>query len=119
MSRSPDWMELTRLWQAEGAAVSVDELEQHRQRERAAMRALAAVELAGLALGIVVGIWMSIASPFIWVSSVFIATGSFIVAVLIGVATAPGPTLTILIPCGPSSWPAVRVSIRTPPLDRQ
>jgi len=73
MSQSPEWLELTRLWQAEGAAVSVDELEQHRQREHAAMRALAAVELAGLGLGIVVGIWMSIASPFIWVSSVFIA----------------------------------------------
>ena len=37
------------------------------------MRALAGVELAGLGLGIVVGIWMSIASPFIWVSGVFIA----------------------------------------------
>jgi hypothetical protein len=73
MSQPADWMELTRLWQAEGAAVSIDELEHHRQRERAAMRALAGVELAGLGLGIVVGIWMSISSPFIWVAGVFIA----------------------------------------------
>lgn len=74
MSEQPaDWMELTRLWQAEGAAVSIDELERHRQRERAEMRALAGVELAGLGLGIAVGVWMSIASPFIWVASVFIA----------------------------------------------
>lgn len=73
MNQPADWMELTRLWQAEGAAVSLDELEGHRQRERAAMRALAAVEMAGLGLGIAVGIWLSITSPFIWVSSIFIA----------------------------------------------
>ena len=36
-----------------------------------------------------------------------------------GVATAPGPTPTTWMPCGPSSTPAVRVSIRMPPLDRQ
>ena len=39
--------------------------------------------------------------------------------VLIGVATAPGPTPTTVMPCGPSSTPAVRVSMRMPPLDRQ
>ena len=38
MSQPADWMELTRLWQAEGAAVSLDELEGHMQRERAVMR---------------------------------------------------------------------------------
>jgi hypothetical protein len=73
MSQPAEWIELTRLWQAEGAAVSLDELEAHMQRERAAMRALAGVELAGLALGVAVGIWLSITSPFIWLSSVFIA----------------------------------------------
>ena len=52
-------------------------------------------------------------------SSVAIFSGSSIVDALIGVATAPGPTPTTLMPCGPSSMPAVRVSIRMPPLDRQ
>ncbi len=52
-------------------------------------------------------------------SSAFIFAGSSIVDVLIGVATAPGPTPTTRMPCGPSSTPAVRVSIRIPPLDRQ
>ena len=38
---------------------------------------------------------------------------------LIGVATAPGPTPTTRMPCAASSTPAVRVSIRMPPLARQ
>ena len=36
-----------------------------------------------------------------------------------GVATAPGPTPTTRMLCGASSTPAVRVSIRMPPLERQ
>ena len=52
-------------------------------------------------------------------SSVFIFAGSFIVSRLIGVSTAPGPTPTTRIPWGPSSTPAVRVSMRMPPFDRQ
>ena len=41
------------------------------------------------------------------------------VAVLMGVSTAPGPTPTTSTLWGASSTPAVRVSIRMPPLDRQ
>ena len=52
-------------------------------------------------------------------SSIFILAGSSIVDLLIGVATAPGPTPTTRTPCGPSSTPAVRVNMRMPPLDRQ
>src|SRR6266568_2031488 len=43
--------------------------------------------------------------------------GSSTVDRLIGVSTAPGPTPTTWMSCGPSSTPAVRVSIRIPPLD--
>jgi Novel STAND NTPase 1 len=35
------------------------------------------------------------------------------------VATAPGPMLTTRISCSPSSTPAVRASMRMPPLDTQ
>lgn len=73
MSEPADWMELTRLWQAEGAAVSPEELAGHRQRERAAMRSLAVVEMAGLGLGIGVGVWLSLTSTHFWLSSIFIA----------------------------------------------
>ena len=45
--------------------------------------------------------------------------GSFIVARLIGVATAPGATPTTRMLCLASSTPAVRVSMRMPPLERQ
>ena len=38
---------------------------------------------------------------------------------LIGVSTAPGPTPTTVMPWGASSTPAVLVSMRMPPLDRQ
>jgi len=71
--QSGDWMELTRLWQAEGAAVSIEELESYAKRERAAMRRLAAVEMAGLVLGIAVGVWLSITSYYFWLAGVFIA----------------------------------------------
>lgn len=73
MSQPADWMELTRLWQAESAAVSIDEIEAHVQRERRTMRLLAAIEMAGLGLGIAVGIWLSLTTYYFWFSSVFIA----------------------------------------------
>ena len=52
-------------------------------------------------------------------SSVFIFAGSASVAALIGVSTAPGPTPTTSDAVRASSTPAVRVSMRMPPLDRQ
>ena len=52
-------------------------------------------------------------------SSLLRRAGLSMVLVLIGVSTAPGPTPTTRILCGASSTPAVRVSIRMPPLDRQ
>ena len=73
MNQPAEWLELTRLWQAEGAAVSIDEFESYAKRERAAMRRLAAVELAGLGLGIAVALWLSFTSPHFWLSGVFIA----------------------------------------------
>ncbi len=47
------------------------------------------------------------------------AAGSATVCALIGVSTAPGPTPTTQMLCGASSTPAVRVSMRMPPLERQ
>ena len=46
-------------------------------------------------------------------------SGSVVVDVLIGVSTAPGATLSTLMPWGPSSTAALRVSIRIPPFDTQ
>lgn len=68
-----DWKDLSRVWQAEGAAVSLDELEQYMKRERRGMRALATAELAGLGLGVLVGAWLSLWSPYFWLAGVFIA----------------------------------------------
>lgn len=64
------WLDLTRMWQAEGARISVDELERYMQRERRLMHTLAAVELAGLGLGIAVGVWLGAAQ--VWMSRVFV-----------------------------------------------
>jgi hypothetical protein len=44
---------------------------------------------------------------------------SLIVEALIGVATAPGAMLSTRMPYAPSSTPAVRVSMRVPPLETQ
>lgn len=72
MSQLPaDWSDLTRLWQAEGAAISVDELEAHTRRERRMMRLLAALELAGLGLGVALGAWLGMFSPHVWLFGVF------------------------------------------------
>lgn len=68
-----DWKDLSRVWQAEGAAVSLAELEQYMKRERRGMRALATAELAGLGLGVLVGAWLSLWSPYFWLAGVFIA----------------------------------------------
>ena len=47
------------------------------------------------------------------------SSGLFMVESLMGVATAPGPTFTTDTPWGANSTPAVRVSMRTPPLATQ
>ena len=42
-----EWNDLAKMWQAEAAAVSVDEIDQHLKRQRRQMLLVTLVEVAG------------------------------------------------------------------------
>jgi hypothetical protein len=72
MNQQPDqdWIELARLWQAESVGISVEDIERHMRRERAQLRALALLELAGLALGAAFALWLALRTPEVWMSGI-------------------------------------------------
>jgi predicted sugar kinase len=53
-----DWSDLAKLWQADGAAVSIDDIERHMRRERAQMLGVLIAEIGGLAVGTGAAVWL-------------------------------------------------------------
>jgi hypothetical protein len=73
MNHGPDdWNELARVWHAESAAISVDDIEGYLRRERARLRALAAAEFTGLGIAVALAAWAAWSTPFIWFSAGFL-----------------------------------------------
>lgn len=54
-----DWNDLAKLWQAEAAAVSLDDIDAHLTRHRRHMRLAALAELAGVCLGVAAAGWLA------------------------------------------------------------
>jgi hypothetical protein len=65
-----EWTELSRMWQADAAAVSLDEIDGHVRRERLKLRVVTTVELAGAALGVCAAAWLAFFTPFLWMGTV-------------------------------------------------
>jgi len=61
-----DWSDLAKLWQAEAAAVSVDDIDAHLKRHRHHMRMVTLAELAGVALGVGAAMWLAFFLPYPW-----------------------------------------------------
>jgi hypothetical protein len=54
-----DWSDLAKLWQAEAAAVSIDDIDAHLKRHRRHMRLATFAELAGTCIGLAAAGWLT------------------------------------------------------------
>jgi hypothetical protein len=98
MNETPgsDWNDLAKLWQADGAAVSVDDVERHLRRERATMLGVLLAEIAGLAVGTSAAIWLSSFMPFVGLGAVLAMFGSAFVAMRLRREQIPSGTVDFL-----------------------
>ena len=65
-----DWNDLAKLWQAEAAAVSVDDIDAHLRRHRRQMRLVTLAELAGVCLGVAAAGWLAFFLSYRWLGLV-------------------------------------------------
>jgi hypothetical protein len=79
--QSSDWNDLSKMWQADAAAVSLEEIDDHLARERHRMRVVTFVELGGVGLGVSAAVWLAFFTPFRWlgvVVAVFAVVSAFV-----------------------------------------
>jgi hypothetical protein len=65
-----DWNDLAKLWQAEAAAVSVDDIDAHLRRHRRQMRIATLSELLAVSLGLAAATWLVLMSQYRWMGMV-------------------------------------------------
>ncbi len=65
-----DWNDLAKLWQAEAAAVSVDDIDAHLRRHRRQMRIATLSELLAVSLGLGAATWLVLMSQYRWMGVV-------------------------------------------------
>jgi MFS family permease len=65
-----DWHDLSKMWQADAAAVSMEEIDEHLRRQRRQLRVVTAVELAGVSLGVIAAGWLAFLTPYRWMGLV-------------------------------------------------
>jgi hypothetical protein len=70
-----DWNDLAKMWQADAAGVSLEEIDRHLQREKRQMWGVAAAELAGLGAGIVAAACVLFFTPHTWMGLLIILFG--------------------------------------------
>jgi len=59
-----DWNDLAKLWQAEAAAVSIEDIDAHLSRHRRQLRIATLSELLGVGLGMAAAAWLAFMSPY-------------------------------------------------------
>jgi len=59
-----DWNDLSKLWQAEAAAVSIDDIDAHLERHERQMRVAMLGEILGVALAVAAAAWLTFMSPY-------------------------------------------------------
>lgn len=59
-----DWQDLSTLWQADAAAVQIEEIDAYLAGERRQLRLAALGELAALGIGIVASAWVAMFTPY-------------------------------------------------------
>jgi hypothetical protein len=68
---SQEWSDLAKVWHAEAAAISADEIEDFLRRERVRLRGARIAELAGLGLGLGIALWMAMTTTVVYFAGLF------------------------------------------------
>jgi hypothetical protein len=77
-----DWQDLSTLWQADAAAVQIEEIDAYLASERRQLRLAAVGELTGLAIGIAASAWVAFFTPYrgVGIALALFAVGSAFMA---------------------------------------
>jgi threonine/homoserine/homoserine lactone efflux protein len=70
-----DWNDLAKMWQADAAGVSLQDVDSHLRREKRQIWGVAAAELAGLGAGAVAAACVLFFTPHTWMGVVIIVFG--------------------------------------------
>ena len=70
-----DWNDLSTMWQADAARVSLADIDAHLQRERRQMWGVTLAEMAGLGAGLVAAAVVLLFTPHVWLGVVIILFG--------------------------------------------
>lgn len=87
-----DWNDLSKMWQADAAAVSIEDIDEHLRRQRHQMRVVTAVELAGVGLGVFAAAWLAFFTPFRWMGAVVAAFAIASTFVMVRMRREPAPS---------------------------
>jgi hypothetical protein len=73
--RPDDWDDLAKLWQADAARVSTEEIDAHLDRQRRQMRAVTAAEMMGAGAGMVAAAILLFFTPHVWMGVLIMVFG--------------------------------------------
>lgn len=72
--QTEDWNDLAKMWQADAASISLQEVDEHLEREKRQMAGVHAAEFAGLGVGVVAAIGVVTMTHF-WMGVVIVLFG--------------------------------------------
>lgn len=70
-----DWNDLAKMWQADAAGVSVQEIDAHLRQERRQMRGVMVAEFMGMAVGLAAAALVLFFTPRMWMGLLIVAFG--------------------------------------------
>lgn len=89
-----DWNDLAKLWQADAAAVSVDEIDAHLKRQRRQMLVVTQMEVAGAIFGVVAAAWLALLM-YRWLGALVGVFAIVSAAVMVRTRREPAPSGTV------------------------
>lgn len=90
-----DWNELAKLWQADAAGVSLQEIDAHLERERRHLRGVTLAEMAGIGVGIIAAALLLFFSPHVGMGVVIILFGGVSAWITLRMRREGGPPASV------------------------
>ena len=74
-SQTDEWNDLAKMWQADAAGVSLEDIDAHLQREKRQMAGVTAAEIGGLGAGFIAAACVLLFTPHVWMGVLILAFG--------------------------------------------